>query len=341
MLYHLEDINKTYDGRSVLQIDSLQIEPERIYALSGPNGSGKSTLLNIMAFLTLPDRGQIRFHGRPVRYSRTNLRDIRKSVILVNQRPILFSTSVYKNVEFGLNSRRIDKKKRPSIVETALDLVGMRAFQRADARHLSGGETRRVAIAQALACSPEVLLLDEPTADLDPESRFTLEDIIRNIYAEKRTTIILSTHNPLQATRLSGNPIFLLDGRLRRTVYENIFSGTVVLSDTGQAFCMIREDVVIPIPDGHAAGKVKVSIRPEALGLTTQVHLTDRNAFSLIGRLVQLAEDGGSIRAVVDVGIPMNVRMEKAEYRERLPVIGQSVKLLFDPAAIRLLDVND
>ncbi len=177
MRYRLKHIQKIYQGRTVLDIEDLAIEPENIYILSGPNGSGKTTLLHILAFLLHPDAGRMVFEDQPVRFSAAYLQKLRQSVVLVDQHPVMFSTTVYKNVEFGLRARGVAAKNRRHAVESALDLVGMRGFIHEAAGHLSGGETRRIAIARALACSPDVLLFDEPAAGLDPESRIAQEEI--------------------------------------------------------------------------------------------------------------------------------------------------------------------
>ena len=178
MLYALSEITKKYDSRTVLDIPSMEIEKGAIYALLGPNGAGKTTLLNILSFLEVPTRGDIFYRSKAVNFSESSLQNLRKEVVMIDQHPILFTSTVYKNVEFGLKIRRIPQKKRKIIIEETLDLVGMSDFVQAQAHRLSGGETQRVALARALAVSPEVLLCDEPTSNLDVENNPPLSDSV-------------------------------------------------------------------------------------------------------------------------------------------------------------------
>lgn len=167
MLYDISQLIKVYGDRTVLDISSLEIEKGSIYALLGPNGAGKTTLLNILGFLESPTTGNIIYRSSPVIFSEPFLKNLHKEVVVVDQYPILFTTTVYKNLEFGLKVRQIPKKDRDYIINETLEMVGMRDFIQAEAHQLSGGETQRVALARALAVSPEVLLCDEPTSSVD------------------------------------------------------------------------------------------------------------------------------------------------------------------------------
>ena len=114
MVYLLSQLTKIYGGRTVLDIPRLAIEPGNIYALLGTNGAGKTTLLNILGFLEAPTTGFIHYRAQPVRYTESELQHLRKEVIIVDQHPILFTSTVYKNLEFGLRIRGIGKKKAGS-----------------------------------------------------------------------------------------------------------------------------------------------------------------------------------------------------------------------------------
>ena len=214
MLYHLSGLKKYYDGRTILDIDSLAIEEEKIYALLGPNGAGKTTLLNILSFLDMPSSGKIFYRKREIRFAENNFQALRKEVVMVDQHPILFTTTVYKNVEFGLNVRKIPKKKRIRIIEETLDLVGMRDFIQAPAHRLSGGETQRVALARALAVSPSVLLCDEPTSSVDVENQKIIIQILKDINAQKNISILFTTHDKSQVSSLAHHRLHLDRGKL-------------------------------------------------------------------------------------------------------------------------------
>jgi tungstate transport system ATP-binding protein len=202
----------------------LEIEKGWIYALLGPNGAGKTTLLNIFGFLESPTTGNIFYRSRPVQFSESYLQPLRKAVVIVEQHPILFTTTVYKNLEFGLKIRRIPTKERDHIIEESLDLVGMRHFAQAPAHQLSGGETQRVAIARALAVNPEVLLCDEPTSSVDTENQVAITNILKQINDLKKITVIFTTHDRFQVTSLAHYTLFLDHGKLASDSSENFFS---------------------------------------------------------------------------------------------------------------------
>ena len=143
---------------------------------------------------------------------------------MVEQHPILFTTTVYKNLEFGLKIRRIPKKERDLIIEESLDLVGMRHFIQAPAHRLSGGETQRVAIARALAVNPQVLLCDEPTSSVDAENQMAIINILRQVNDIKKITIVFTTHDRSQVNSLAHRILFLDHGKLSNNNGDNIFT---------------------------------------------------------------------------------------------------------------------
>ncbi len=248
MLYKLKNLKKTYDQRTVLDLDRLCLERNRVIALLGPNGAGKTTLLEILAFLVRPNSGDIWFDSEKVNFIRGKLMALRKQVVLVQQQPILFSTTVFKNVEFPLKIRNTSKKKRERIVGELLALVGMEMFRHAIAHKLSGGETQRVAIARALACSPEVILMDEPTASVDVENQIIIEGIIREINRKKHISVIFTTHNLIQASRLADETVFLYEGRVAQSIYENIFSGRIEVGRKGDNYCVLQNGLRLRVP---------------------------------------------------------------------------------------------
>ncbi len=214
MIYNISQLTKVYGTRTVLDIPLLKIEKGWIYALLGPNGAGKTTLLNILGFLEIPTNGNIIFRSNKVQFTESSLHPLRKIVVIVDQHPILFTTTVYKNLEFGLKIRQIPKKERELIIKESLELVGMRHLAAAPAHRLSGGETQRVAIARALAVNPKVLLCDEPTSSVDAENQVAIINILRQINELKKITILFTTHDRLQVSSLAHHTLFLKDGRL-------------------------------------------------------------------------------------------------------------------------------
>ena len=218
-LYQLEHLTRAYGRRIVLAIDRLEIEAGRMYALLGPNGAGKTTLLNLLAFLDEPTTGSLRFRGKAVGSDRADRLALRRQVVLVDQHPIMFSTSVAANIEFGLKIRKIDRTARQRALQAALETVGLERYREARAHELSGGETQRLALARALALAPTVLLCDEPTASVDTENQAKIAALLRRINTEQGTTIVFTSHDRLQAASLAERTVVLESGRLATTTY--------------------------------------------------------------------------------------------------------------------------
>jgi len=213
-VFKLHNIIKRYGQREVLNIGELSIPGQKIYAILGPNGSGKTTLMRIMALLTKNDTGTVRVLNEDINWGKEQLLKLRRQMTMVTQTSFMFEGTVYANIAYGLKVRRKSDKNIRPIIEKSLELVGMSAFASADARNLSGGERQKAAIARALALEPRVLFLDEPTANIDPQSAVEIERYIQFINREFGTTIILVTHNLFQARRLADEVLFLWDGKM-------------------------------------------------------------------------------------------------------------------------------
>jgi len=211
-MYRLQSIRKRYGSNVALDIEEMTIAEGRLYTLIGANGAGKSTLLSILAFLAPPTSGEIFYAGKRVDWNHGSLGEYRRKVTLLHQSPYLFGGTVYDNVAFGLKARRVQREERQPIVEKALDIVGLQGFGDRKARELSGGEAQRVAMARALVLRPEVLLLDEPLANIDRETTGLLETVIASLPAQG-TTVVMTTHDPEHPGRLNGESIFLEGGR--------------------------------------------------------------------------------------------------------------------------------
>lgn len=211
-IYRIEQLSKVYGERKVLDLDALEIRRGEILALVGPSGSGKSTLLRLLNFLERPSTGTIEFNGQRFGPNDEPPLAQRRRVTTVFQRPMLLERSVWENVAFGLRLRG-QRDSRERIAEV-LDGVGLGELGRQRARTLSGGEAQRVALARAMVLDPDVLLLDEPTANLDPYNVGLIESIVARLNREREATLILVTHNVFQAHRLAQRVAFLLDGRI-------------------------------------------------------------------------------------------------------------------------------
>lgn len=177
----IEDLEHSV-GSVTLRAGRIALEAGRLYVLQGPNGAGKSTLLRIMAGLIVPARGRVARNGAPV--------------TLVHQQPYLFRGSLRRNVSFGLHARRIPRRDCARLVDSALRSVGLELLAERSARTLSGGEQQRAALARALVLRPRVLLLDEPTANLDVEGQKVLRSLLDQFRSEGDPTIVWATPVP-------------------------------------------------------------------------------------------------------------------------------------------------
>lgn len=211
-LYELQNVTKAYGERCVLSVGSMKIERGEILAIVGPSGAGKSTLLRILNFLEEPTSGRIQFNGQWFDARDEPSVDVRRRITTVFQRPILLKRSVRDNVRYGLGLRGVRNNQEP--VEEVLSQVGLDALMEQNATSLSGGEAQRVALARAMILRPDVLLMDEPTANLDPRNVALIEQIVRRLNEEESTTIVLVTHNIFQAKRLARRVAFFLEGEL-------------------------------------------------------------------------------------------------------------------------------
>jgi tungstate transport system ATP-binding protein len=210
-VYQLDDVRQTNSDSFVLEIESLTVELGESLCLVAPTGAGKTTLLRLLSCLEPPTSGRLAFCGAVIGSAEATLEELRR-IAMVHQRPLLLSESVRSNVEYGLRVRAAPASSQR--LDSILEALGLGPLADQDAQTLSGGQVQLVALARALVIEPEVLLLDEPTAHLDPASVALVEKVIQHQKDRTGMTIVWATHNLFQARRVASHAALLLSGKL-------------------------------------------------------------------------------------------------------------------------------
>lgn len=211
-IFKIRKLVKEYEGKRILDIDELNVEKGKTTAVIGPSGAGKSTLLSILNGLDLATEGEIEFDGR-LMGKKPDI-EMRRQMSMVFQKPVVFNTTVAENMAYSLKLRGMTKSETAKRVEGIAELIGLQDKVRQKAGTLSGGEAQRLTLARAMVFHPKVLLLDEPTANLDPANVAIMEKLIMHAKTEYGTSIVIVTHNMFQARRISDNVVFLLGGSI-------------------------------------------------------------------------------------------------------------------------------
>jgi tungstate transport system ATP-binding protein len=215
-IYDLDSVSKKF-GR-IAALESLSIDiGEGPVAVLGYSGAGKTTLLRLLAGLELPSAGTMRF--KDVEVTGKNLRSLRRVVTMLFQEPVFFDRSVVENITYGLTIREVSENEAVERARKTLAAVRLVGYENRKARKLSGGEQQRVALARALVLDPKVLLLDEPTSNLDPANARVILGVIQEF--SKKGLVIISTHNLLHIRTLTKHAIYLENGKIVETGTTN------------------------------------------------------------------------------------------------------------------------
>jgi tungstate transport system ATP-binding protein len=213
-MIEIRDLLIQRSGRNALKIDSLDIARGETLTVVGPNGAGNSTLLLALAHLLKPARGDIRFDGKSLRA--WNDLEYRRRISFVFQAPLLMDMTVEQNVALGLKFRGIPREERRKRVSQWIRALGVESLAERRASQLSGGEAQRVSLARAFVLEPELLLLDEPFAALDPPTHAKLLEDLSTILKQDLKTAVFVTHNLKEAAKLSHRMAVIVDGVLRQ-----------------------------------------------------------------------------------------------------------------------------
>jgi len=356
----IETLNlcQRYGERDVLKNVNLRVERGEVFALIGPTGAGKTTLLRLIDLIDMPTSGRISFDGVDAAASAKVRLKMRRRMACVLQKPIVFNLSVYDNVAYGLRWRGLDRSSVYKKVSRILEMMDLSACKSRNARTLSGGEVQRVAIARAIAIEPEVLLLDEPTANLDPVSASRIEELLTDIIKRYVTTVIMATHDMAQGQRLADRVGVLMNGQIlqignSRDVFtspnnrevaefvgtENIIDGVVVSSEEKVVVIGVRNKFIEAISDYAIGEKVSACIRPENITLAlTKVSSSARNSFD--GVVTWTVAMGPLSRVEIDCGFPLVALITKKSAEELGLARGKQIYATFKATGVHIIKSN-
>ncbi len=343
-------------GMTILNVPSLLIREGEILSLIGPNGAGKTTLLQTLSCLLKPFQGEIFFRGEKV-YENHSVLDYRRKLAMVFQEPLLFDTTVFNNVASGLKIRGVTKGETRRRVTEQLDRFGISHLSNRSARTLSGGEAQRTSLARAFALRPEILLLDEPFASLDPPTRDSLIEDLEHILQQTRTTAIFATHDRLEALRLSNRMAVMNKGKILQTGspeevmnhpmnewvasfvgVETILTGKVIKQNGGTFVTSIGGQVIEAVGDAHFGETVVLCIRPENVTLSirpSQEGTSARNVFP--GKIMKITSLGLYQRVHLDCAFPLVAYVTNHSLQDLSLTEGKKVSASFKATAVNVI----
>jgi tungstate transport system ATP-binding protein len=352
----LRGIRVTRGARTVLDVAALDVEPGEVLAIIGPNGAGKSTLLRVIGLLESPAAGVVRFRGAAVT-ARDGLA-VRRRMASVFQEPLLADTTVRANVALGLRFRGESGPGVPARIALWLERFGIGHLAARQARTLSGGEAQRAALARALVVEPEVLLLDEPFAPLDPPTRETLVADLGRILREERMTTVVVTHDRSEAMALGDRVGVVMDGRLLQVdEAAQVFRGPAseevarfvgvetildcrVVESSGDSAALDAGGQRVEVSQPAAPGEwVRLCVRAEDVTLFPgDPKIPGPAGFNrLAGRIHRVAPAGPHVRVIVDCGFPLVALLTRRMVEDMRLEEGAPVTAHFKSTAPHLL----
>jgi tungstate transport system ATP-binding protein len=350
-----------FGEKEVLKDVSFSINNGEVFTFIGPSGSGKTTILRLIDMLERPKSGKIVVDGTNV----TRIRDrekirVRRRMSMVFQKPSPLRGSVYANVAMGLRFRRVNADEISRRVLESLELVGLEGYEERKAITLSGGEMQRVAIARAITTKPDILLLDEPTANLDPVSTETIESMIGNLKNRLGITVILSTHDMVQGQRLADRIAVVIDGRIgqigtsKEIFYqpmshavahmvgvEDILDGVVTENEAGLAVIDVNGVRITACSGAPPGTPVTLYMRPEDITLYEKdsIRSSARNMFT--GRITEVVPVGPMVRLKIDAGIKLTAVITHRSFEELGLALEKETELTFKASAIHVVERKD
>lgn len=343
--------------RTVLQIPHLAVEKGQILSVIGPNGAGKSTLLQVMGLLRRPSEGRIFFDGREVPNS-SDLVALRRRMALVFQEPLLFRGAVSDNVALGLRLRKVRRSEIKQRVELWLAKLNISHLASQSVSKLSVGEAQRVNLARSLVLDPELFLLDEPFASLDPPMQALMTEQLQTILTETKTTTVFVTQNRAEALMLSNRLAVMIEGKIAQLDRpENVFShpanevvaaflgietigkGRVLSSADGLSTVAMGDHPVMVAGTYFAGEQFTFCVRPEDITILlpsqSPAHGSEVNV--LRGTIERVTPLETQFKVFVDCGFPVTVLVSKQAFIDLSLAKGKQVLVAFKPSAVHVI----
>jgi tungstate transport system ATP-binding protein len=354
----IADLSRQAAGKTILESINLEIHRGEIFTFIGPSGSGKTSLLRLIDLLDMPTTGTIIFDGIDTNTSNRVRLSIRRRMAMVFQKPAVLNTTVSGNVAFGLKFRKVERTEIDTRIKEALEIVGLLHLADRKAVTLSGGEMQRVAIARALVTRPEVLILDEPTANLDPVNTELIEKLILAIHKKFHTTIILSTHDMIQGQRLADRMGVIINGRIaqvgsihdifyrpqgkdiaRFVGIDSMLNGVVESNEGGHARVSVSSTILEVITPCKPGTRVELFIRPGEVNLAVKEGELPKTSVrnQLTGKIIKMVPFGPFVRTTVDIGSHLTALVTRRSADELSLAVGMTVIAGIKATAIHVI----
>lgn len=336
-VFRLKNITVEYQETFALKDIDLEINSSDVLGVMGQSGTGKTTLLKLLSGIETPSRGTIWYKGTQINKKTIHL--LRKNVTMLFQTPQFLRGTVYTNLAYGLRIRKIDEKQVKSRIKRVLEKVRLEGYQERDANSLSGGEQQRIALARALLLDPEVLLLDEPTSNLDPVNA----QIISKVIEEEGhiRCVVISTHDYDQIKRLTNRTIYIDDGRITEEGHpseivsiirltENVFTGETLM-ENGVSQVNVG-NIIIRVTDAMS-GATTIHVSPKDIILSkARIDTSARNQFH--GTIIGIEDLERIVRLSIDVGEVFKVQITRKSFEEMGLNLGSKVFINFKASSV-------
>ena len=332
----LENLGMVYGENHVLKNLNLSIN-QRSIGLIGKSGSGKTTLLRILSGLQSQTSGALYFKGGEV--DESNVQGLRQKATMIFQNPSFMHGDVRTNLTYGLRIRGISEEIIDEKVDEVLEIVSLIGFDDRDARSLSGGEQQRVALARALILDPEVLLLDEPTSNLDPVNSRIITDIL--VRESLVRTVIIASHDLDQVKRVAEHIIFLEEGVVSeegdpyeidaiKRFTENVFVGSSMVEE---GVSQVEVGNIVVRTSVPLTGRASVHVRPQDIIISKDwIETSARNQFR--GLITGVNERDGIVMIDIDVGEVFTVQITRRSFNEMGLKLGEAVNISFKASSV-------